>query len=78
MTTTSTTDSGRDPAFAASPSSQSPLSRPDGLQSGVKRWSDEEVRLLIAMRREGIQRKVIARVLQRSPKSVKTRLEMVA
>lgn len=30
-----TTDCGPDPAFAASPSSQSSLSRPSGLQSGV-------------------------------------------
>jgi hypothetical protein len=31
-----TNQNGPDPAFAASPSSQSPLSRPSGLQSGVE------------------------------------------
>ena len=41
-------------------------------------WSPEETRLLIAMRREGLQRKQIARVLLRSPKSIKNRLERVA
>jgi DNA-binding NarL/FixJ family response regulator len=44
----------------------------------VKTWGGEETRLLLAMRREGLQRKQIARVLLRSPKAIKTRLENLA
>ena len=43
----------------------------------IRRWTDDEVRLLLAMSRERIHRASIARILGRSFKSVKTRLEMV-
>ena len=39
------------------------------------KWSEEETRLLFAMRREGLSRRAIGRILQRSEKSVKTRIE---
>jgi hypothetical protein len=40
-------------------------------------WSAEERRLLIAMRRHGIQRKVIARILLRTPAAVKKQIELM-
>lgn len=43
----------------------------------IRRWTREEVGLLLAMRREGVSRASIGRILGRSPKSVKTRLELV-
>lgn len=44
----------------------------------TSRWSAEETRLLLAMRQAGLQRKAIARILLRSPKSIKNRLERLA
>lgn len=44
-------DLGRNPAFAALPSSQSSLSRPDGLQSGVEEWLSFAGRLGAAQKR---------------------------
>lgn len=45
--------------------------------NAIRRWTNEECRLLLAMRRERIERKKIARILGRSPKSIKTRLELL-
>lgn len=42
------------------------------------RWGPEDDRWLIAMRREGLERKIIARVMERTPQAVKARLERVA
>jgi hypothetical protein len=58
-----------------------PVSRPgpSGFDPGRKGqlWTPEERRLLIAMRRHRIKRKVIARVLLRTPAAVKRQIELM-
>jgi transcriptional regulator with GAF, ATPase, and Fis domain len=44
---------------------------------GAVRWSAEETRLLLAMRQEGVTRSAAARILGKSFKSVKNRLERI-
>jgi hypothetical protein len=52
------------------------MTHPNPSGHGV-RWTPEERRLLIAMRRHDIQRKVIARILLRTPAAVKKQIELM-